>query len=129
MNPTDSPTLFDRIGGAAGVVGMVDRFYARVLADANLSPFFRGVAMEKLRQMQFEFFSVALDGPVHYSGRPVIHAHQGRNISREHFQAFVEHLFETLKNYALTDDECYAIIARINTYADEVISVGVGLSD
>jgi hemoglobin len=127
MSFAGSGSLFDRIGGAAGVAGLVDRFYDRVLADSRLRPYFKGVAMGKLRVMQFEFFSAALGGPVYYTGRPVIHAHQGRNISREHFQAFVEHLLDTLKEYALSDDERYAIIARVNTYADDVISVGVGL--
>jgi hemoglobin len=120
------PSLFDRVGGVPGVTAMVDRFYVRVLGDPTLRPYFEGVAMTKLRRMQFEFFSAALGGPIRYTGRPVIHAHQGRHISRAHFQAFVAHLFATLKDYALTDDECYTIIARINTYADDVISVGVG---
>lgn len=106
---------------------MVDRFYARVLADPELKPYFDTVAMDKLRRMQFEFFCAALGGPIRYTGRPVIHAHQGRNIKREHFQAFVEHLFETLKHYSLDEQERFEIIARVNTYADDVIGGGVGL--
>jgi hemoglobin len=119
-------SLFDRIGGVAGVTRMISQFYARVLADPDLGPYFDGVAVHKLRHMQFEFFSAALGGPVPYTGRTVIHAHQGRHIAREHFQAFVDHLFETLKAYDLSDDERYAIIARINTYADDVIGIGGG---
>ena len=63
---------------------------------------------------------------IQYTGRPVIHAHQGRRITRQHFQAFVEHLFETLADYQLGEDDRYAIIARINTYADDVIGSGTG---
>jgi hemoglobin len=128
MSTTDTKTsLFDRVGGAGGVATLVRDFYARVLADPNLRPYFDGVAMDKLKRMQFEFFSAALGGPVYYSGRPVIHAHQGRNITRHHFQAFVEHLFDTLKDYSLSEQDRYTIIARINTYADDVIGRGVGL--
>lgn len=120
-------SLFDRIGGANAVRGMVDRFYARVLADAELKPYFEAVELDKLRRMQFEFFSAALGGPIRYTGRPVIHAHQGRHIKREHFQAFVEHLFETLRQYSLDEQERFEVIARVNTYADDVIGGGVGL--
>ena len=127
MNAAASETsLFDRVGGAAGVASLVNRFYTKVLADPALRPYFEGVAMRKLLDMQFEFFSAALGGPVYYTGRPVIHAHQGRGITRQHFQAFVEHLFETLKDYSLTEQDRYAIIARINTYADDVIGRGAG---
>ncbi len=84
-------SLYDRIGGAQGVVNLVDRFYARVIADPDLLPYFDHVALDKLRHMQVEFFTAALDGPLHYTGTPIVHAHQGRGIKRQHFQAFVEH--------------------------------------
>src|SRR5512143_3409563 len=100
MNTTKPEvTLYDRIGGAEAVSAMVGSFYEKVIADPDLKPYFDHVAMDKLRRMQTEFFSAALDGPVTYTGRPVIHAHQGQHITRKHFQAFVEHLFETLANY------------------------------
>jgi len=120
-------TLYERVGGANGIRGIIDRFYARVFVDPKLKPYFIGVPTDKLRHMQSEFFSAALGGPVHYSGRTIVQAHQGRKITRLDLQAFVEHLFETLKEHALDDEDRYAIIARINTYADEVISGGVGL--
>jgi len=128
MNIANSAeSLYDRVGGSAAVRGMVDRFYARVLADPLLKVQFEDVAMDKLQNMQCEFFSLALGGPSRYTGRPVIHAHQGRHITRAQFQAFAEHLFHTLKDYNLTDDERYAVVAWINTYADDVMNVGVGL--
>jgi hemoglobin len=121
--------LFDRIGGVPGLTRMVGQFYARVLADRALRPYFDDVPLDKLYRMQLEFFSAALGGPTEYSGRTLHHAHQGRRISREHFQAFVEHLFETLKDYPLTENDRYAVIARINTYVDDVIGNSAAASD
>ena len=127
MNATKSEqTLYERIGGAEAIATMVDSFYDKVIADPALKPYFDHVATDKLRRMQTEFFSAALDGPIRYTGRPVIHAHHGRHITRQHFQAFVEHLFETLANYPLSDNDRYAIISRINLYADEVVDSGTG---
>lgn len=114
-------SLFDRIGGVPGVTRMIGEFYTRVLDDPIMRPYFKGVEMHKLRLMQFEFFSAALGGPTAYGGRTMQHAHQGLHIPREHFQRFVEHLFETLKDYALSDEDRFAIVSRINTYADDVI--------
>ena len=130
MYPAGSEaSLFDRIGGVAGVTRLISTFYGSVLADPRLAPYFDGVPIHKLRHMQFEFFSAALGGPAPYTGRTVVQAHQGRRIARAHFQAFVEHLFETLQDYALSEDERYAIIARINTYADDVIGAGGGMPE
>jgi hemoglobin len=108
------PSLFDKIGGRDAVAGMVGRFYRRVLEDPELAPYFRGVSMDKLRRIA-------------YSGRSVIHAHQHLRITRPHLQAFVQHLFETLAEYPLTEKDRYDVIARINTYTDEVVSAGTGL--
>jgi len=119
--------LFDRIGGVDGVRNLIGRFYARVLADSELEPYFSHVELEKLRRMQFEFFCAALGAPIRYSGRSIVVAHHGRGITRPHFQVFVEHLFDTLREYSLDDEERYSIISRINTYVDEVIGSGVGL--
>jgi hemoglobin len=127
MNITDAKaSLYDRIGGADAVKNFVATFYSKVIADPMLRHFFDNVALNKLRRMQIEFFTAALDGPIHYSGRPVIHAHHGLNITRQDFQAFVGHLFETLARYPLSEDERYAIISRINTYADDIVGSGTG---
>jgi len=118
----DSQTSqFERLGGVAGITRLVARFYDKVLADPALSPYFADVALDKLRRMQFEFFSAALGAPVRYSGRSIMQAHSGRRITGEHFRAFVGHLDETLKEHALSDGERKAIIDRINAYADDVV--------
>jgi len=125
MSIADSQaSLYTRIGGADAINTMVDAFYSKVIGDPALQPFFDHVALGKLRRMQVEFFSAALDGPICYAGRTVIHAHHGLQITRAHFQAFVEHLFETLADFALSEDDRYAIISRVNTYVDEVVGSG-----
>lgn len=122
-------SLFDRIGGTPGVIRIIGQFYRRVFADPTLRPYFEGVALDKLQRMQSELFSTALGGPSPYSGRTMQHAHQGLHIHPEQFQAFVGHLFETLKDNDLTEEERYAIIARLNTSADDVFSSGIAPSE
>lgn len=120
--------LYERLGGAEGIAQLVDVFYERVLQDAELSRFFVGVPMDKLRHMQSQFFSAALGGPVVYAGRPLIHAHQHLRLRREHLQRFVEHLFECLPA-TLDEDQRYDVVSRINLYSDEVLGAAAGYSD
>lgn len=129
MTPTanEPATLFEKIGGEGAVQSMVEQFYARVLSDPTLAEHFMHVPMEKLRNMQIEFFSVALGGPVRYTGRPVIHAHQNARITLADFQRFVQHLFDTLSNFPLTEKECYEIVSRLNLYTNDVVSAGTGI--
>lgn len=122
-DPESGPTLYDRIGGEKAVESLVTAFYDRVLADEELQRFFEHTGTDKLKRMQREFFAAALDGPVTYSGRPLSHVHHGRGIKPRHLKRFLDHLLETLKALKgadISDDDVYAVISRINTYADEV---------
>ena len=65
----NQPTLFERIGGEQMIAEVADDFYNRVLTDPELKSFFRNTSMDKLRCMQREFFSAALDGPITYTGK------------------------------------------------------------
>lgn len=128
-DPVLQRNLFEAIGGRPAIVSMVTAFYDRVLQDVELAPFFSDISIDRLRNMQFEFFSAALGGPTRYEGRPVAHAHQPLKITRQHFQRFVEHLFEALQEYPLNEQDRYDVIARINLYADDVIGIGAGIGD
>ena len=116
----EGQTLYERIGGETTIDSLMKRFYARVLDDPELNPFFKHASMEKLLRMQREFFSAALDGPVQYSGLSLSHAHYGRGITRRHFTRFVEHLLETLRSFDLNEQDIQEIIRRISVYADEI---------
>jgi len=113
-------TLFERVGGEQAINELIDEFYHLVLADPDLKPFFKNTSMDKLRRMQREFFSAALDGPITYTGRPLSHVHHGRGITKHHFALYVGHLIDTLRDRGINDQDVQDIIGRINTYAEEI---------
>lgn len=113
-------TLYERIGGAAGVATLIDRFYDKVVTDPELSPFFRETSMAKLREMQREFFAAALDGPQSYSGLSLSAAHSGRGVTPRHFSRYVGCLLETLTEIGVSPREIRDVVDRIATYADDI---------
>lgn len=117
----NTPSLYERLGGEDMIDTLIPAFYARVLADAALSPFFKHTELDKLHAMQREFFVMATGGPVQYTGRPLAHAHHGRGITREHFARFTGHLLETLLDMGVTRDETDEVIDRINATANEIV--------
>lgn len=116
----DNITLYERLGGESGIGSIVLAFYVRVQADPELAPFFRHTSLNRLHDMQKEFLSVAIGGPLPYSGRPLAHVHHGRGITTGHLSRFVGHLMETLKELGVTDAEGAQVINRINSYANEI---------
>jgi hemoglobin len=117
-------TLYQQIGGAAGIARLVEIFYSKVLTDPELNGFFANVEMAKLRRMQAELFSAALGGPQRYSGRSMVEAHRRLNISLKDYQRFIRHLFETLDaaGFGLSDQERYEVIGRLNVLTNDITS-------
>ena len=113
-------TLFERVGGEQAISDLIHEFYDRVLADLELKPFFKDVSVDKLRRMQREFFSAALDGPISYTGRPLSHVHHGRGITKHHLALYIGHLIDVLEGRGINDQDVQEIIARVNTYAEEI---------
>lgn len=116
-------SLYDRIGGSEGVKTLVTDFYGRVQQDSVLAPFFAGVQLVKLRAMQTEFFTMALGGPVEYSGKSLAAAHHHRGIKPEHMTRFVGCLMATLEDQGLSKEDTLEIIERINHRSNEVLGV------
>lgn len=117
---SSTPTLYEKLGGEAGIESLVTAFYDRVMNDGELAPFFKEVPIGHLRTMQREFFAMALDGPVTYSGRPLAYVHHGRGITTRHFGLFVDHLLATIEAQGIGEAEAHEVIGRINTFANEI---------
>ena len=113
-------TLFERVGGEQAINELIHEFYDRVLADPELKPFFKNTSMDKLRRMQREFFSVALDGPITYTGRPLSYVHHERGITKHHFALYVGHLIDSLQGRGINEQDVQDIIGRIRTYAEDI---------
>ena len=110
------PTLYDRIGGAPAVKAAVNIFYAKVLADPTLAPFFDGVDVVKQVGKQRAFLVMAFGGPNTYSGADLLRGHAGlvvRGLNDSHFDAVVGHLAETLAERFVNAERIAAILERL----------------
>ncbi len=116
-----SESLYDKIGGRKAVENLVDDLYERIMRDEELSPFFSNTSLETLKAMQYEFFSVALGGDAKYTGPELSHAHSTRGIQRKHFQKYVEHLFDSLKEFHLSEADTTSIIDSMNLHVDDIV--------
>ncbi|WP_024799647.1 group 1 truncated hemoglobin [Nocardia sp. BMG51109] len=115
-------TIYDQIGGHEAIEAVVEDFYVRVLADAQLAPFFSGTNMSRLKGRQVEFFAAALGGPEPYTGAPMKQVHQGRGITMDHFNLVAGHLTNALTDAGVPPELVAQIIAAIAPLADDIAS-------
>ena len=115
-------TIYDRIGGHEAIEVVVEDFYARVLADDQLSGFFSGTNMNRLKGKQVEFFAAALGGPEPCTGAPMKQVHQGRGITMHHFSLVAGHLSDTLAAAGVPSAMVTEILSAIAPLAPEIAS-------
>lgn len=115
-------SIYDSIGGASAVAAAVDDFYARVLADPSLSPFFTGIDLPKLRSHQRAFIAAAIGGPEIYAGRDMAVAHAALAISDEDFDAVVGYLVDTLTALGVPAETIAQIGDRLAPLRSSIVS-------
>jgi hemoglobin len=115
-------SIYDRIGGHEAIEVVVEDFYVRVLADGQLSAFFSGTNMNRLKGKQVEFFAAALGGPEPYTGAPMKQVHQGRGITMHHFSLVARHLSDALAAAGVSAATVTEILSAIAPLASEIAS-------
>ncbi|MFO1065162.1 MAG: group 1 truncated hemoglobin [Pirellulales bacterium] len=117
---SDQISLYEKLGGEDRIARLLEDFYSRVLSDPELGSFFVHTPMNKLKAMQREFFSAALGGPQAYAGRSLAAAHHGHGINRRHFSKFCEHLFATLADDGVDQNDIDKVLAQISMHVGYV---------
>jgi len=120
-----SKTLYERIGGKEAVNAAVDRFYHIMLADERVKHFFVDTNMDKQRQHQKNFVTLALGGPNHYDGRDIRESHrplvEKLGLNDSHFDATVENLVTALRGLKVPEDIIAEVGAVLETTRNEVL--------
>lgn len=106
---------YDRIGGGRAVSAVVDRFYAMVIADPELAPFFAETDMTRLKRHQVLLISQVMGGPAEYDGPTLRDAHRGLNITSDDFGRVVTHLVAALQEASVPED----VIGRLGATLGE----------
>ncbi|PRW44235.1 globin [Chlorella sorokiniana] len=100
--------LFDDLGGAEGLKLAVDIFYEKVLADAELQPFFQAVDMQKQKAKQVKFMTFVFGGPDQYQGRSMYESHSAlvkyQGLDHRHFDLIKQYLGETLQEMGVSQE-------------------------
>ena len=98
---------YDRVGGKPAIREVVEQFYARVLDDDELAPYFTDADVTEVKRHQVLLLSQVLGGPAEYDGRELGAAHRGLGITSDHYDKVVGHLVAVLTDLG-ADDELLA---------------------
>ncbi|PIQ42475.1 MAG: group 1 truncated hemoglobin [Gammaproteobacteria bacterium CG11_big_fil_rev_8_21_14_0_20_46_22] len=117
-------SLYERLGGEAGVNAAVDSFYRKVLSDDRVSHFFDDVDMDKQIVKQKGFLTMVFGGPNHYTGKDMREGHKHllkRGLNDSHVDVIIELLGKTLSELGANEDDIKEVAAIANSVRDDVL--------
>lgn len=115
---------YDRLGGAPTIREAVERFYALVLADPDLAPFFTDVDVAQVKRHHVLLFSQVLGGPASYDGRSLGEAHRGLGVTESHYDKVVAHLVRVLVELGADDDAIAAAGTVVAGVKPDIVGSG-----
>lgn len=105
--------LYQELGGREAIQRFTDDFYARLLQDSRLAPFFDGINRRHLERVLADYFCVVAGGPCVYDGVSMKDAHAHLAIRQRDFNALVEHLQRAMDAAGLPFATQNRLLARL----------------
>lgn len=117
-------SLYDRLGGAQGISGIVDDVIESHLRNPLVNTRFRNVKdIEHSKKMAREFFAAGSGGPEKYTGKDMLAAHQGMNISEQEYLAVVDDIMGALEKHGIDAETRKDVLAILYALKGEIIRV------
>lgn len=117
-------SLFERLGGTDGITRIVDDVMAAHLRNPVVKVRYEAIEdLDHAKKMAAEFFAAGSGGPDPYTGRDMLTAHRGMNVSEQEFIAVVDDILWALDEHSMTDDTKKDVLAILYSLKGEIIRV------
>jgi len=119
-----STTLYQRLGAADGIARLVDDVMAAHLVNPIVKTRFEKIKdIEYAKKMAREFFCAGSGGPEAYTGKDMLAAHKGMNISEQEYLAVTDDIVGAMNKHNIDDGTKNDVIAILYSLKDNIIRV------
>lgn len=117
-------TLYQRLGENAGIARLVDDVMAAHLVNPIVKPRFQNIKdMDHAKRMAREFFCAGAGGPEPYTGKDMLTAHKGMNISEREYLAVTDDIVGAMDKHKYDEETKNDVIAILFALKGNIIRV------
>ena len=117
----ETKSLYDKIGGTEGITTVVEVFLANVGADDRINSRFVNTDLDNLKMLLIEQVCEATGGPCTYSGKTMLDAHRGMDITEEEFGALAEQMSKAMLSSGVGQEEHDTIMGVLGGMHDDIV--------
>ena len=115
-------TLYDDLGGKAGIDRIVDVSVDNYLADPRIKDIFSESNMDRIRMELKDQFCQLAGGPCVYKGHDMVAAHKGLHLTNANFNALVEDLQDAMSKCDIPFATQNRLLALLAPYQHQVVT-------
>jgi hemoglobin len=115
--------LYERLGGMDAITAVVEDFRDRVAKDDRINLKFARTDLARLTKMLIDQVCEATGGPCQYNGRSMKEAHASMKVTNGEFDALVEDLVATLKQFKVPSREQNDLLAILGPLKTDIVEV------
>ena len=121
MAQTSTGSLYEELGGDAGISRIVDEALLLVLQDPRIKEAFKDTNMKRLAGLLKEQFCEISGGPCRYSGDDMKLTHQGQDVSSAQFNALAEDVQLAMEKLNISSSVQNKLIARLAPMKRDIV--------
>ncbi|MBL7971448.1 MAG: group 1 truncated hemoglobin [Prolixibacteraceae bacterium] len=125
---TSNGTLYERLGGVKGITAIVDDIVEAHMSNPGVKARFLPLKDDpkhfaEVRQHLIEFLAAGSGGPEQYTGKDMLSAHRGMNISEEEYMKVIDDILHALDKNKIDDQTRKDVLAIAYSLKDQMIRV------
>jgi hemoglobin len=117
-------SLYVRLGEKPAIEAVIDKFIGNVVADVRINSFFThldAAGVAKFRTNLVDQVCQATGGPCTYTGKDMVTAHKGMNITGPQFDALVEDLVKALDELGVGETEKGELLGALGPMKTDIV--------
>ena len=127
MQPTEKPSLYDRLGGVYSIATVVDDLIDRVMGDPrlNANPLVdeahHRVPPAGFKYLVTEMVCWVTGGPQKYTGKSMAESHRDLKITGKEWEAFLDDFQQALDKFKVPAGEQAELKAIVNSTRSDIV--------
>ncbi|WP_018868810.1 MULTISPECIES: group 1 truncated hemoglobin [unclassified Thioalkalivibrio] len=121
---SETETLYDRLGGQAGIDKLVNRIVELHLQNQTVGPRYWALdddQVDHAREKVKEFLAAGSGGPVEYTGRSMLETHTGMNVSVDEFVAVLDDIVQAMQEMDYPRPVCDEVLGISYSLKEEIV--------
>jgi len=120
--PARQASLYERLGGRAAIVVVVDDFAGNLLRDPVIKERFANTDAPSFKALLVDQICEATGGPCKYKGRTMVDVHTGMRVGEREWVALVTDLKKALDKNRVPAREQGELLGALGAMHDEVVN-------